>query len=77
MLGAAAGKGALREFGQPPKNKVEYEAEDSPAVDSQGQPAARAAMDGVTEADKPGQDIPIGHVKGGPELGSGNAPIGA
>ena len=67
----------MAEFGQPPKNNVEYEAEDSPAVDSHGQPAARAAMDGVTSAEKPGEDIAIGHEKGGPELGSGNAPIGA
>jgi hypothetical protein len=64
------------DFGQPPKNKVEYEASDSPAVDSQGQPAGRAAMDGVTEAEKPGEDIAIGHVEGGPDLGSGNSPIG-
>jgi len=73
---AASGTEALRDFGQPPLNKVEYEESDSPAVDSHGQPAARAAMEGVAEGQKPGEDISIGHVKGGPALGSGNAPIG-
>ena len=75
-LFAAEGKQALQPFGQAPKAQVEYEQADSPETDSKGQPAARAAIDGVTDAAKPGEDIKAGHMKGGPELGSGNAPLG-
>lgn len=72
---AAEGKSALGAFGEAPKTEVEYEEADSPATDSKGQPAARAAMDGVTDSTKPGQDVAVGQEKGGPDLGSGNAPL--
>ncbi len=55
---------------------MEYEQASSPQTDSKGQPAARAAIDGVTDATKPGDDLKVSHEKGGPQLGSGNAPLG-
>lgn len=73
---AAEGKEQLRPFGEAPKTEVEYEEPSSPGTDSKGQPAARAAIDGVTDATKPGDDVQAGHEKGGAELGSGNAPLG-
>lgn len=66
----------MRPFGEAPATQVEYEEASSPQTDSKGQPAARAAIDGVTDATKPGQDVKAGHEKGGPQLGSGNAPLG-
>lgn len=69
------GKAALRPFGEAPNTQIEYEEASSPQTDSKGQPAARAAIDGVTDATKPGQDVKAGHEKGGPQLGSGNAPL--
>ena len=76
MAVAAEGKAALRPFGEAPDTQVEYEEASSPSKDSKGRPAARAAIDGVTDATKPGQDVQAGQEKGGPQLGSGNAPLG-
>lgn len=73
---AAEGKNALRPFGQAPQTQVEYESADSPANDSYGRPAARSAIEGVTDGKRPGDNVKLGYEEGGPDIGSGNSPLG-
>ena len=67
----AEGKSALRPFGEPPSAGKQNSLDD-PGKAADGKPAAKAAMDGVTN-DAVGEKL---GKQTGAELGSGNSPLG-